>query len=80
MMPNMGNKMAGSMAVMERGITSVTQNTAISSSTKAHSASYRDKTQVTENLKNNRAYIHTNTYRAVNSLQLCGCVEHMITY
>lgn len=44
MMPNMGKRMAGSMAVMDRGITSVTQYVAISSNTNAHSASYSNKT------------------------------------
>lgn len=46
MMPNMGKRMAGSMAVMDRGITSVTQYVAIISKTKAHFASFSDKTQV----------------------------------
>lgn len=41
MMPKKGNKMAGSMAAMARGMTSVIQYTAISSKTKEHCASCR---------------------------------------
>lgn len=54
MMPNMGKRMAGSMAVMDRGITSVTQYVAIISNTKAHFASYSDKTQVVHHLYVNK--------------------------
>lgn len=42
MMPKMGNKMAGSMAAIARGMTSVIQKTAISNKTKEHSASCTD--------------------------------------
>jgi len=38
-MPNVGKRMAGSMAVMDKGITSVTQYTAISNNTNAQPAS-----------------------------------------
>lgn len=41
-MPKMGNKMAGSMAAIARGMTSVIQKTAISNKTKEHSASCTD--------------------------------------
>lgn len=46
MMPNMGKRMAGSMAVMDSGITSVTQYIAINSNTNAHFASCGNKRQI----------------------------------
>lgn len=51
MIPKRGKSKAGSMAVMDRGRTSVTQYTAMSKSTNAHSATCRKRGNIDNKIR-----------------------------